>query len=458
MTANKPITAKFIQGSIARHVSLMTLSSSVGLVGVFLVDLLDMYFLSLLGETELAAAVGYASSVTFFTTSICIGLAIASGIVTAKALGQGDTQQAKTKFVCALALSLFTTLILLLLVYPNMDYLLTALGATGKTHQYAHSYLAIILPAIPLLGAAMCFASALRGLGAAKNAMLITLGGALINAILDPIFIFTFGLGIEGAAIASAIARLSMFCIGVYLLHVKFDFFVSINLNILRRHINELLKLAIPAILTNQATPFANAYIIASIAEFGDDAVAGFAIIGRITPVAFSLVLSLSGAIGPVVGQNFGAKKFDRIKQAVNFSYAFVAAYVTLIWLGLMVLSNSIVTVFNANEQAASLLLLFTQITCLSYAFTGFGFVSNAVFNNLGKAHFSTIMNWAKATLGTLLFVYMGANLYASKGILIGHAIGNIVFGVISVIAIKRFLAVKLVAEDNTTKEEKPAS
>ncbi|TQV84363.1 MATE family efflux transporter [Aliikangiella coralliicola] len=447
---------KFVTGSIVRHIITMSLSSSAAILGVFFVDLLDMFFLSLLGESELAAAIGYAGTITFFTTSICIGLSIATGVVTAKAIGMTQYQEAKDKFISSASITFVISVIIVALIVPNIKLLLNSLGATGKTLEFAQNYLLIVVPALPFLGLAMCFSATLRSLGAAKAAMFSTLGGSVVNGVLDPILIFSLDMGVEGAAVASALARVSMFLISGYVLFKHHSFFTRICYAKISANGKEIFAIASPALLTNLATPVGNAYIIYVTASFGDSAVAGFSIIGRVIPVAFSVVFGLSGAVGPIIGQNYGAKEYQRIKRTISFAYIFVASYVLFIWLGLIVLSDYLVAVFNATGDAKKLLLLFCHYVSLSFLFTGITFVSNAVFNNLGKPFYSTLTNWMKATVGTIPFVYIFSVLYGVEGILIGQAIGNFVFGVVAIIFVHYFITKRCESGGNERVEIKP--
>jgi len=418
----------------------MSLTSSVGLIGIFFVDLLDMYFLSLLGQAELAAAVGYAGSVLFFTTSICIGISIATGIIQAKLIGAEKHEQAKRELAGSMLTCLLIALLVLSFLYPSIEWLLGLLGADGKTLAYAASYLKIVVPTLPFLALAMAFSAVLRSLGAAKSAMMTTLSGSIVNGVLDPIFIFTLGLGVEGAAMASALARITMFLVAAFILARKYHYFVLSNRAATLHSAKSTFYLSIPAVLTNFATPVGNAYIVSVISDYGDSAVAGFSIIGRIIPVAFAIIFALSGAVGPIIGQNLGAKIYRRINKTINFSYSFVAAYVLFISLMLALSSGWLVQLFHATGDAEELLTLFCHYLALSFMFTGITFVSNAVFNNLGKPHYSTVMNWLKATVGTIPFVYFGSVYWGAPGILIGQAIGNIVFGFISFFAVKYFV------------------
>ena len=443
MSKPQTATAKFLEGSIPKHVMTMTLSSTVGLLGIFMVDLLDMFYLSMLGQTEITAAIGFAGVITFFNTSICIGMSITTGVVTARTLGQKKPELAKTLFSTFHAIAIVIATLLMLLIFPFLQWLLGQLGAKGATLDFASSYLWVIVPTLPLVASTMCTNSGLRSLGEAKLAMYATLSGSLVNAVLDPILIFGFDMGIEGAAWATVISRVVMVTIAVRLLINKHDFFVKTNPTLVLKHSREFFAISTPAILTNMATPIGNAYIVGAIATHGASAVAGFAIISRIVPIAFAIVFALSGSIGPIVGQNFGAKIYDRIEQAINFSYLLTAVYSIVMWGLLWLLCPFIVTLFSATGEAEVLLMLFLQFTSVTFLFTGITFVSNAVFNNLGNPQYSTAMNWSKATIGTIPFIYLGNQYFGLEGILYGQAAGNFVFGVIAFVAVKFYVARK---------------
>jgi Na+-driven multidrug efflux pump len=191
----------------------------------------------------------------------------------------------------------------------------------------------------------------------------------------------------------------------------------------------QFLGIAGPAILTNLATPVGAVYVTRTIAAFGPEAVAGQATIDRITPVAFGLVYALSGAIGPIVAQNLGAGRTDRVREALRDALLFVAVAVSLAWAALALAQTGIVAVFSARGVTAELIRLFCSLTAGSFLFTGALYVANAAFNNLGFPLLSTAFNWGRATLGTIPFVAWGAH-YGPSGVLIGQAAGSLLFGV----------------------------
>lgn len=300
--------ARFVQGSIMSHIAVMTSTASLGLMTLFLVDLADMYFLSLLGEAELAAAVGFAGSVLFVSTSISIGIAITMSARVSQAIGAGKRDLARRTVVDVFVYALILTIPIATLMWIAAPWMLELLGAKGRTLELATSYLRIVLPTMPVLALAMCCGGALRAVGDARRAMYSTLIGGGVNAVLDPIFIFALALGVDGAALATVAGRMAVLLVGWYGVVRKQDLLGQFTLRGFLGQVPGITGIALPAIMTNVATPFGYAFVTEAIARFGDSAVAGYAVVGRVIPVAFGIVFALSGAIGPIFGQNFGAR------------------------------------------------------------------------------------------------------------------------------------------------------
>lgn len=424
---------RFVTGSLARHILVMTGTGAVGLVAIFIGDLANILFLSWLGDEAVVAAVGYASSLLFFTTSIGIGLSIAATSLVSPAIGAGQRPKARRLASSALTLTLVASLGLTVLVWLAVPPLLTLLGATGRTHDLARDYLWILVPFLPPLALAMTCTAILRSVGDASRAMHITLIGAVVNVALDPLLIFTFGLGLHGAAIASGLARLAMLAYALYAVVRVHDMAARPAWVDQPADWRALSAVAVPAVLTNVATPVGNAYVTAAIALHGDGAVAAWAIIGRIIPVAFGAIYALSGSIGPIIGQNYGAGQEARMREAFTLSLLVNAAFTAVAWLALALGAGTIVSLFHATGEVADLIRLFCLWLSPLFVFLGALFVANAAFNTLGHAHLSTLLNWGRATLGTVPVVDAGSRLAGAEGVLAGNMLGAIAFGSLAV-------------------------
>ena len=446
---------KFVSGNIFRHIVVMSSTNAIGITALFIVDLADLFFISLLGETELAAAVGYAGTVAFFTTSISIGLSIAMSALVSRAIGQQDREKARRLVINILVTGFIISSFVAAGAWIFTPELVAILGAKGSTHAFAVDYLRILLPSLPILAVAMGASAALRSVGDAKRAMYATLAGGAVNAILDPIFIFGFDWGLHGAAFASVLSRFAVAWFAIYGVIRIHQLLGRFNYRTWLTDQKEILKVAIPAMTTNVATPLGNAYVTMMIASFGDGYVAGWAIVGRLLPVAFGMIFALSGAVGPIIGQNFGANLHDRVvltlKRAVQFSSCYVATIAGIIYL----IQDQVILLFSAQGDAAELITFYCTWLCISFIFNGLLFTANAAFNNLGYPTTSTIMNIGKATVGTIPFVYFGAQWFGPIGVIAGQAVGSILFGLISWFWVQRILnRLQPAAEDVKNDEE----
>jgi putative MATE family efflux protein len=442
MTQERSITqAKFVTGSTMRHVLVMTATGSIGLIAVFAVDALNLFYIGQLGQKELAAAVGYSGTILFFYTSIGIGLSIAATAMVARALGQGERAHARKVAGAALLVSGVALALVALLTLPFFPAILRALGAQGETARLALRFMHIVLPSIPLLGLGMTFGGLLRALGDARRAMYVTLGTGFATAVLDPLFIFGFGMGLDGAAYANVLARLCLIGIGGYSLFKIHRMASWPPAVIFRSEYKTYLQIGIPAILTQIATPVGNTFVTAAISHYGDDAVAGWAVIGRLIPLAFGTIFALSGAVGPILGQNFGAQRYDRLRSTMRDSLIVTVGYVLAVWLLLALASSWIAQAFGTHGLGRELIIFFCVFVSASFVFNGFLFVANAAFNNLGFAFYSTMLNWGRSTLGVIPFVWLGSHWYGALGVLAGYGLGVVLFGVVGVVLCFRVLA-----------------
>ena len=424
---------KFTTGSTMRHVAVMAASGAVGLVSIFAVDLLALLYISWLGNVNFTAGVGYGTTVLFLSTSFNVGLMIASSALVSRALGARDKVRARRLAGSTTAISLIAASLIAVLMMAVMDPLLTLLGATGETHAVAWRFLMICMPSNFLLALGMCFSGTLRSVGDARRAMYVTLSGGIASAIIDPILIFGLELGTDGAAIAVTLSRV-VFCLvgyhGVVRIHDlmrKPTFLETVE------DLKPMVGIAVPAVLTNIASPVAGAYMTSVLAPYGDEALAANAIISRLIPVAFGTVFALSAAIGPIFGQNLGARNIKRVRRTLTDGLIFSAASVMVAWVVLYLAQEQLIAVFHATGRAADLVRYFCVVLAGTWMFHGALFVANASFNNLGAPVLATVFNWGKATIGTVPFAIVGAQWGGAEGAFLGQGIGAIAFGIVGV-------------------------
>jgi putative MATE family efflux protein len=420
--------ARFVTGSIPAHVLRMTGAAAVGLMAIFIGELANILFLSLLGDVDIVAAVGYASTVLFLLLSVGIGTSIAASALISPAIGAGNLAYAKRLSASTHVFAVAFAAVAGAIVWVVVPQAIALLGATGRTHTLATGYLRILIPFMTLMSLGMCASAVLRSQGDARRSMNVTLVGAFVNVALDPLFIFVFDLGIYGAAWATNISRVAVAGAGLYWLIRVHDLITWPRMADVIADSATILRFALPATLTNLATPVANSYVTYSIARHGNSAVAAWALIGRISPVAFGSIFALSGAVAPVLGQNLGARQWDRVRYGFDVSILAALGFTAVAWLALSLAVEPVIGVFHATGETADLLRTYCLYLSPMFAFLGILFVANAALNALGHPHWPTVFNWGRATLGTVPFVTLGSMLYGPAGVIGANLAGASVF------------------------------
>ena len=422
--------ARFVSGSTLRHVAVMTATGAVGLMAVFAVDLLSLLYVARLGDPRLTATVGFASVIQFFAVSVNVGLMIAVGALVSRSVGAGERALARrlAGSACALLVVVAAAVsgAMLLVLGPA----LAALGADAETAGLARHFLLIALPSNALMALGMAYTGALRAVGDASRAMAVTLAGAVVTAALDPLLIFGLDLGLTGAAIAIVVARVVFVAVGWHGAVVRHDLVARPALRTTLADADPILRIAVPAVLTSLAPAVAGAFFAGVLARYGTGVIAANAIVDRLVPVAFGGLFALSGAVGPILGQNWGAGRFDRMRATLLDAARFAAIYVAVVWLALALGRGLVVQGFGVEGEAADLVRFFCLVGGGLWFFNGLLFVANAAFNNLGFPLVSTLFNWGRATVGTVPFALAGAALAGPKGAFLGVGAGSVIFGI----------------------------
>jgi putative MATE family efflux protein len=425
-----PSGGVFTTGNTMRHVVTMTATGSIGLMAIFLVDLISLVYVSWLKNDALTAAVGFSTVVLFLATSVNIGLMIASTALTARALGARDTIGARRLAGSSLVLSVAVASGVTLLILPLASPILALLGARGETADVAWTILMITLPSNLLMAIGMVCSGLLRAVGDARRAMYVTLIGGIVTAVVDPLLIFGLNMGVYGVAIGLVLSRLSFALVGIHGAVVVHRLVARPRIRDVTMDTRAMMNIAVPAILTNIATPLSLGVVAAIVARFGEWAVAANTVIDRLVPVAFGALFALSGAVGPILAQNWGAGEFGRMRQALRDAMVFCTVYVLSVWMLLLLGRHQIIAMFALSGPAADAVLFFCWVGGPTWLFIGWLFTANASFNNLGFPLYSTAFNWGRAVVGTVPTAWIGAMYYGFNGALIGILVGSAAFGI----------------------------
>lgn len=433
MTAPKR-QGRFVTGSTMRHVAIMTLTGSVGLSFMFLVDMATLFWVSYLGVEHYVAAMGFAFAIQFFTISSGIGFMIASTALVSRSLGRGDQENARRQTTASAIITFVCQAVVAAVVLFFRRDILELTGATGETLDVAARFLMIVLPSLPIFALGMIGSAVLRSEGDAMRSMMVTVSAGVVAMIVDPILIVWFDMGVDGAAIGMALSRTSSAVLAVWFVIRVHDLAGPVSKAFLLGMAKPFFIIAVPALLTQLSSPFGNAIITRVMAQHGDAAVAGLSVAVRVGILAFGGIFALSGAIGGIIGQNYGAGRMDRVKDGYRDAILFCVIYTLSAWGVLILSSGLLVPAFNLGPEAAEVLRSFTHLAAAGYVFTGMVFVSNAAFNTLGRPVYSTVINWARDGVFMYPVCVLFGVYFAAPGVVYGQMVASIAAGMIAVV------------------------
>ncbi len=437
----------FVSGSILRHIFSMAHTSMLALVAMVLVDALDLFFLSLLRDVEIIAGLGFAWPIIFFTLAVSLGISTAMTALVSRAEGLGDRGRAKVYATHVLVFGLVLSGVMTVVLWLSAPWMLDMFGATGKARDIGITYVQIVILCLPVLVLSMSSGALLRAIGAKQRAMWSKMAGAAVNAVLDPIFIFGFDWGVEGAAWATVVSRIVIMAVAFYGVRNVHYMLGQFDANLFRKDIRDIARVTVPVGLAKVGPPIASAFIMSSMAKYGSDAVAAMAIIERIAPFVFVGYMALPQAIGPIIGQNFAAAKAERVRSIWHNVWGLVAVYGVIVCAALFLFQSQIAVLFSATDQTTAYLSIFCSFTAPFYMFLGLQFSSHTFFNVTGRPNLAMIFDLAKELLGVIPLVWLGSYYLGATGVLFGQAAGIVLFGTITGIVSYR-LARRMGASD----------
>ncbi|WP_375228390.1 MATE family efflux transporter [Roseobacter sp. S98] len=431
---------RFLSGSTMGHVVRMTATGAFGITFVFLVDAANLFWIAQLGDPQLVAAIGFAFAIQFFSVSSGVGLMIASTAMISRSIGAGARNEARVQAGAALATAVAVQAVVATLIVAFRHDLVAMAGADGETAALAARYLAITVPSLVLMAVGLICSGALRAEGYGAKAMYITLlSGALLMTV-DPVLIYGLGWGLDGAAVGLVAFRFALLVLGLWFAARQHNLIARPGVDQILRVLPVYLAIAVPAIATQMATPAGNYLLTIVIAPFGDNAVAAWAVVGRLTVVAFGGIFALAASIGGIFGQNFGAGRFDRLRSTYRDALTFCVVYTLTAWALLAAATPHIVRWFGLTSEGAGVLQAFTYAGVGAFVFLGALFVSNAAFNALGKPLRSAVLNWIKDGAVSLPAALLLTGIWGAPGVIYGQAAAGILVGAVSAVWGWRFV------------------
>ena len=414
-------TTRMLTEPVSKLINHLALPTIVSMLVTSIYNMADTFFVARLNSESATAAVGVVFAVMALIQAIGFFCGHGSGNYMSRMLGAGKTEHAEKMAVTGFTMALILGSCLMIFGLLFLEPLARLLGSTETMLPYAKAYMSWILVGAPWMCAALVMNNQLRFQGNAFFSMIGITAGGILNIFLDPLFIFTFDLGIAGAAIATILSQFISFCllfIGVLRsdsvkYHVK-------NISINKYYIQQMFKGGLPSLCRQGLSSVSTAILNLCTAPFGDAAIAGISIVTRVMQFCFSVVIGFGQGFQPVCGYNYGARKFDRVKEGFWFVVKVGCAFCLVVSVVAFIFAPQILVFFQGGEPlVVEVGTAALRFQCISFTLTVFITMANMMLQVTGQTLGASIL--AAARQGITLVPCI---------ILLPHVFGLGLFGV----------------------------
>ena len=407
----------------------------IGMLINALYNLVDAYFVGGLGESPMGAI-----SIVFPLGQVVVGLGLMFGNGAAsylsRLLGSGDKKTANIVASTALYSSVLIGAVLIIFATIFLKPILTFLGATETIMPYALTYARIYVISCIFNVFNVTMNNIVASEGAAKTTMLALLLGAVINIGLDPLFIYTFDMGVAGAAIATAISQfVSTLVYLTYILRKRSAFTFSIKDFIpTQQTFAEILKIGIPTLTFQLLTSLSIALINRASSTYGDAVIAGMGAVTRVTSMGTLVVFGFLNGFQPIAGFSYGAKNFKRLRESIRISILWSTIFCVVVGLLMVVFSTQIISQFaNGNGEMISVGQKSLVANGLSFFLFGFYTVYSSLFLALGKGTAGFFLGTCRQGICFVPIILLLPAIWGMSGILYAQPIADIISAIITV-------------------------
>ncbi len=398
-------------------------------------NMADTYFVGQLHSVSATGAVGVAFPLMTIMQAVGFTFGQGSGNYMARALGAEDRQGAQSMAITALMSAFVTGIFICLAGYVCLDRLPYWLGSTDTIAPYAKEYIAYLLLGAPFLLASLVMNNQLRFQGSAFYSMIGISSGAVLNIVLDPIFIFVLDMGIAGAALATSISQMMSFFM-LYMgttksgnIHLKFKYLCF------KWHTyQEILRGGIPSLARQGIGSVGTICLNLAAGGYGDVAIAAMSIVSRVMQMAASAVIGFGQGFQPICGFNYGAKCYGRLIKAFWYCVKVGVLLLAVVSLLGIIFAPSLVAIFMENDaevQAVGAMALRWQ--CLFLPIFAFVSLSNMMLQTIGMPSKATLLASCRQGLCFIPSIFVLEHFFGLFGVQIAQSVADILTFLIAV-------------------------
>ena len=409
----------------------------VGMLVMVIYNLTDTFFVGILNNKSMTAAIGIVFSFMSFIQAIGFWFGYGSGNIMSKKIGEQNEKEAKSLasigIFFAISIGIIIACLSWIFIIPLSKFL--SGNASDDLLEFTVKYLKIIILSIPFGLYSLTLYNQLRLCGNVKEGMTGLLFGMITNIILDPVMMFNLKFGFTGAGYATLIGQITGCFVLTYFSLKSGN--IAFNLNFNKDRIYHILAGGMPNFSRQSITSIALILLNVTAAKYGDSLLAALTVSSRISAIAYMIMIGWSQGFQPICAMNYGAKKYTRVKDAFKLTSIIGSIFLIFSAIFLYIFSNELVRTMTADSEVVSISVLILHMQCITLPFVGFFAVSSMLLQNTGKYLMASILSVSRQGIFFIPLLYILSGLFSQYGIYLLQPVADILSFALAVFMVK---------------------
>ena len=421
----------------------------IGMLVQAIYNIVDTIFVGRIG-TEAIAAIAIAFPIFMLIGTIGLAMGVGAGSYISRLLGEKNIEQANHAASTALFSTVGLALLFILLGSVFLQQMLRVFGATDTVLPYGMEYSGVLVAGSIFTMSNMCMNNMLRAEGSVKMSMIGLSTGALLNIILDPIFIFTLDMGIKGAAVATVLAQFvsTALLLGYYLTGKSMLRIHPRLFHFSRQIYDDIIKIGFPTFIRQALVSVSMALMNNIAGNYGDPAIAAIGIVLRVFPLGLMVLFGFAQGFQPIAGFSYGARRYDRLMESIQVSLKWSTSFCVVLTLVFMLFTTPIIAIFSNDPEVLAIGVKGLRYFSIPLPMLGFSIIMGTLFGALGKGLPTLILSFARQGFFLIPCLIILPKLWGLDGLLLSQTAADIATALLTL-----FLSLKLIREIRVLRE-----
>lgn len=413
---------------VSRLVFSLSVPTIVSMLISSFYNMADTYFVGQIGSASATGAIGVVFPLMAIMQAVGFMFGHGSGNYMSRMLGAGDTEDARRMASTGFFSAFLVGLVIMALGLAFAEPLVYLLGSTTTIAPYAQAYIRFLMPGAPFLVSSLVLNNQLRFQGSAFYAMIGITSGAVLNILLDPVFIFGLGMGVSGAALATSLSQIVSFCLllmGTYRggnIRIRFGAFTPTCSSF-----REIFRGGVPSLARQGLNSLSTVCLNLAAGGYGDAAIAAMSIVSRVMMMAVSAIIGFGQGFQPICGFNYGAKRYDRVRKAFWFCVKIAFSALVVIGVAAFFFSPQIIRLFQADDlEVQRIGTLALRLQCAFLPLFSFVCISNMMLQTMGIAGRATLLAVARQGLFFIPAVLLLERAFGLLGVQMAQPVADV--------------------------------